>query len=396
MRLRILCALFAVSFNVAFACSIGIDRKLWQKNPEVPSDLFAFEQYGRIGFINHSGRVIIEAQFEAPIDDVGDFVEGLARIGKEGYIDETGKWIIKRKYRYTEDFSSGLALITIDGPKKYSTRSMYIDRTGKVVLEEPKFQTRSFSGELAAFEMEGRPGIRRFSQARFEYKDFPGLKGFIDRTGTIVIKPRFADVGPFVDGVARVVVDGYCHVESEQGEFGTPTTGFVSSCGAAPSDAIHPCPVGFIDSTGKFAIEPRFESARDFQQGLAAVKIDGAWGFINIEGRGVIAPKFARVQDFHEGLAAVLVNGKWGFIDKQGNAVVEARFEAVKPFSEQLAIAFHHGRPVYIDRTGNIKLAGPFKEATPFVHGLAAVLLSEHDVAYIDKTGSVVFRYWRN
>jgi len=34
-------------------------------------------------------------------------------------------------------------------------------------------------------------------------------------------------------------------------------------------------------------------------------------------------------------------------------------------------------------------------EATPFVHGLAAVLLTEHDVAYINHAGAVRFRYRR-
>jgi hypothetical protein len=47
------------------------------------------------------------------------------------------------------------------------------------------------------------------------------------------------------------------------------------------------------------------------------------------------------------------------------------------------------------DRSGRTKIAGPFREATPFVHGLAAVLLTDKHVAYIDRTGKTVFDYFR-
>jgi hypothetical protein len=106
--------------------------------------------------------------------------------------------------------------------------------------------------------------------------DYPGLKGFIDRTGRIVIQPALADVGPFAGGLARAVLDGYCHIVVPDGYWeGTPTTGYPSSCGGAPRDAVAACGVGFINSSGAFAIQPRFESARDFQEGLAAVSMAG-------------------------------------------------------------------------------------------------------------------------
>jgi hypothetical protein len=59
---------------------------------------------------------------------------------------------------------------------------------------------------------EGKPFVRKFEPGNFVYRDYPGLKGFIDRTGKIVIKPEFAEVGPFVNGLARAVLDGYSHI----------------------------------------------------------------------------------------------------------------------------------------------------------------------------------------
>jgi hypothetical protein len=75
--------------------------------------------------------------------------------------------------------------------------------------------------------------------------------------------------------------------------------------------------------------------------------------------------------------------------------MIPPRFEGVEAFSDSLAIVYVRRRSSYIDRSGRTKIAGPFREATPFVHGLAAVLLNDKHVAYIDHTGKTVFDYFR-
>lgn len=47
---------------------------------------------------------------------------------------------------------------------------------------------------------------------------------------------------------------------------------------------------GYIDTTGKFVINPQFDEARLFQEGLAAVEIGGKWGEIDKTGKIVINP----------------------------------------------------------------------------------------------------------
>ena len=108
-----------------------------------------------------------------------------------------------------------------------------------------------------------------------------------------------------------------------------------------------------------------------------------------------ISPRFEQVQSFREGLAAVKIDGKWGFIDRGGLLKIPPQFAGVEAFSDSLAIAYVGGQAIYIDRNGRTKIGGPFREATPFVRGLAAVLLSDKHVAYIDHTGKTVFDYFR-
>ncbi len=378
-------------------CSMAQVRKLWTKKPGSESKLFAFERNGQVGFIDPKGKIVVHPAIAAHLEDVGDYSNGLARVDHQGYVDETGRFVIKKDFWWADDFLDGFAQVLVDDQNQnYKHSGLVIDPTGKIVARLPAFRTREFSEGLAAYEAEGKPGIRRFEPGKFIYRDYPGLKGFVDRTGNIVIPSEFAEVGPFINGLASAVLDGYCHVATpDGGREGTLTTGYPGDCGGAPADAISPCKVGFINPGGAFVIEPRFEAAQDFQENLAAVRIGGVWGFIDPNGALVIPPQFQQVQSFREGRAAVKVDGKWGFIDRAGVLTIAPRFEGVEAFSDSLAIAYVAGRSFYIDQNGRTQIAGAFREATPFVHGLAAVLLSDKHVAYIDHTGKIVFSYFR-
>ncbi len=229
------------------------------------------------------------------------------------------------------------------------------------------------------------------------YRDYPGLKGYFEKRGEIVIEAAFADAGRFVDGLARVAQDGYCHlVTATNGREGSPTSGYPGSCGGAPDDATSICPVGFIDKTGAFAIEPRFEGALDFSNGYAGVRIDGKWGYIDRSGAVVIAPQFDEVWQFREGLAAVKLDGKWGFVDESGAITIAPRFDGPSIFSESLARVHENGRTIYINPAGVVVITGPFLHGSAFVHGLAAVQFSQRHVAYINKSGETVFNYFQN
>src|SRR6218665_2530042 len=62
---------------------------------------------------------------------------------------------------------------------------------------------------------------------------------------------------------------------------------------------------GYIDKTGKMAIKPQFESAGNFQEGLASIELDDKWGYIDKSGNIAIKPQFEDAQWFHEGLARI-------------------------------------------------------------------------------------------
>jgi hypothetical protein len=176
---------------------------------------------GKFGYIDKTGKIIIKAQY----DDAEPFAEGLAtvRIGdKYGFISSDGDLIIQPTFDFASSFSEGLALVNFGGepilgklttPKPSNTkrRSLfsggkfgYIDHSGKILIPCEFEDADDFSEGLARVEMTSK-------------------WGFINKQGHFVVKPEFDLVFNYSDGVATV----------ENGD-----------------------KVGYVDKMGKFLWEP--------------------------------------------------------------------------------------------------------------------------------------------
>jgi hypothetical protein len=70
---------------------------------------------------------------------------------------------------------------------------------------------------------------------------------------------------------------------------------------------------GYIDTTGSVIIPPIYLEARNFSEGLAAVKTKEGWGFINVKGEFIVQPKYISACSFIGGLAEVNVAQKLGY-----------------------------------------------------------------------------------
>lgn len=148
---------------------------------------------------------------------------------------------------------------------------------------------------------------------------------------------------------------------------------------------------GYINKTGKLVVKPQFGEAKNFLQGLAAVKIDDKWGYTNKTGKLVIKPAFSDAYSFSEGLAAVKLDNKWGYIDKTGKMLITPQFIETYGFSEGLAAVKIDSSWGYIDKTGKVVISPQFREAYSFSEGSAVVNI-DYKWGYIDKTGKQIIR----
>jgi hypothetical protein len=163
-------------------------------------------------------------------------------------------------------------------------------------------------------------------------------------------------------------------------------------------------------------INPRFNNAQPFSEGLAHVFLNHEVVYIDKTGRVVFKPKEENCAGgrsdeddrFSEGLVRMRDGEKIGYMDRFGNVVIKPRFSNGAAFSEGMArveIKDKDGnyRLCFIDRTGKIVIDTRFntdadfeRNATDFSEGWAGIteglcpnVLKEEQWAFIDKTGRI-------
>jgi hypothetical protein len=142
---------------------------------------------------------------------------------------------------------------------------------------------------------------------------------------------------------------------------------------------------GYIDKTGKTVIEPQFDDAYSFSEGLASVEINGKLGYIDKTGKVVIKPEFNYARSFSEGFAAVKVNRLWGFIDKTGEMVINPAFTMAQSFKHGLAEVRHGEETAYIDKTGHYV----WREAVTALEILKVIYSAEKEFWHKEKYGTL-------
>lgn len=115
---------------------------------------------------------------------------------------------------------------------------------------------------------------------------------------------------------------------------------------------------GYV-SNKKIFIEPQFDFAWDFSEGLAVIEIAGKQGYIDVSGETVIQPVFDRAYSFSEGLAKVKVGKKYGFIDKTGRLVIGYQYDDADMFIKGVAKVKIGKTSAFIDKSGNIITNSP-------------------------------------
>lgn len=109
--------------------------------------------------------------------------------------------------------------------------------------------------------------------------------------------------------------DGY-QIVNEKGE----SVGEGRYEDAVPFVTEEPAPIkrdgkwGFVDLEGQLVIEPQYEDAGAFSNGLAPVRTGGSWGYINQNNELVIPADFTEARSFYKGIAPVKIGNRWTLI----------------------------------------------------------------------------------
>ncbi|NEP13811.1 MAG: protein kinase [Symploca sp. SIO2C1] len=128
---------------------------------------------------------------------------------------------------------------------------------------------------------------------------------------------------------------------------------------------------GYKNQIGQVVIQPQFDDADSFCEGLATVKIGPKYGYIDTTG-DLVSHMFDDVSSFSGGLALVKINSKYGYINTTGKVVIQAKFDFANSFSKGLALVKIDSKYGYIDTSGQL-ISEIFDEVWSFSEGLAPV-----------------------
>jgi hypothetical protein len=203
----------------------------------------------------------------------------------------------------------------------YACKQKPKEKTDKEQLEEILNDPRINSREVGE-----REGIKYFQYMEND------KTGFRDLDGNIVIKAIYESAEMFSEGHSAVDFDGKWGLINEKGEYVIePQYDFLGGLhnglvGFRQNDL-----TGFLDVNGNIVIEPQFHWVDEFSEGFCVVSTDWRtekprlYGYIDTTGKIAIDYKYQHAIKFEDGIGKVQLNNLWGAVDKDGNEVVEIK-----------------------------------------------------------------------
>jgi len=212
--------------------------------------------------------------------------------------------------------------------------------------------------------------------------------GFLDQSGSVVIKPAYDDCGKFSEGLVAVQAGGMKPKWSFIDRTGKQMITFPSAVQAVLDFSEGFAGVRVSKASGSsFAIETSV--GQIFGPGIGAYQSGCKWGFVDRSGNYVIEPQYDSVGCFRDGLAPVLVNDLWGFIDKNNQFVVKPIYDHARIFSEGMAVVEREGKHGYIDTTGELRVPLAYRRAHEFREGVGVAAGFDGFVA-LDRSGTLL------
>jgi hypothetical protein len=235
----------------------------------------------------------------------------------------------------------------------------FISRSGKIVIK-PQFDE---IGEMSEGLLPVAVGIKRDSEAGVPVSN--GKWGYLGEDGRYAIKPQFPFAGSFSEGLAPFAPRGARGGYEHRGYQG-------------------PMEKGYIDRTGRMVIPPKYLGTVGFSEGVAWVSHDDLCGAINRRGDEVIPFKYDPEGTlgwwFRDGVAFV-EEGSYDpeeeryhpryFVDKQGKrALPDARIDGALFFDHGVCLALAGGLWGLINREGEWVATPRYDSCTIYARGM--------------------------
>jgi hypothetical protein len=322
--------------------------------------LFPVSIKNKIGFIDSLGHQVIPPIYES----TQEFSSELCAVrlnGVYGFINPMGKMVIEPQFDFATRFTEGLALVY------RGSRPLFIDQHGKELIT-PHF------ANMSSFHQ----GYAYVVTASKKY-------GIINKAGRLTVDTVYEWIGEFTDG--RAVAQGVGHEESNSKEKKRSLR------------------LTIIDTAGNMLVPfGKFEAIRDVGEGYYVVRQDKRDRQLIINHRGEV--QYVIKKGENDEYDATMSNGTFRlyryrkngdvnsgtyniYITPQGKTIyVNEKTDVAQDFSENLAFWSDEARNYHlINRIG--KIVGDYNDAKPFKNGMALVN-KNGNWGVIDTTGNFI------
>lgn len=309
--------------------------------------------------------------------------------GLWGYKDQAGNVLVTAKYKAATDFSEGYAWVASVETSKYG---LIDDQT---------------------FDVNGPRGGFIYDDVRGFHDNVAAVKreetwGYANNTGAIQKQAVYTAAWDYSGGYARVSKgEEYYYIDADENpisdkkydsaqDFSTVSSGLVAFVGRKDADS--------NNKMSYFLISPTTEIrgigsviGTVFSEDLAAVQLaSGLYTYYDSFGNEAISKSFETAQNFQEGLAAVKENDKWGYINSSGAFEINTLYDDAKPFSEGYAAVNNGTGWFFIDKNNQRVIPKQentyYTSADSFQDGYARVVIGD-TVMCIDAQGTGIELY---
>lgn len=338
------------------------------------------------GYVDSHGNVVVNAEYI----DAYPYHEGFARVqhrnGKWMYINSKGTVISNSEFQATRSFSEKLAAV------KINNLWGFIDTTGKMVIK-PHFMS---VGNFHEGKAVARISTKIYLGGLFGHKS---RTGYIDRNGHFIIKPKFKTCRSFSNNRAVVQKRNRYMVINEEGK---PVTNkrFHS---IAPFNSYNLAVIkgrkgreGLINRNGKIIVSKRkYDKIYEFSEGYAAVEINRKFGYIDTTGTLCIEPeRYSQVGKFNSGIAWYSVGRRCGYQTKD-SILTPPHFRSCSDFSGGYGlVCSRKWQKYYINHKAEpVPWKLPyFLQSNQFYYNIARYAEAPGNIQYVDLKGTNVFR----
>ncbi len=267
---------------------------------------FLTKKYDWFGSANHPSLIIV------------------TKNNKYGLVNSNGSEIVPPKYDFLSYFNNDMARF------KLNNQWGYIDKSGKEIIPPTFDDAEDFNGELSVVKQNG-------------------LTGVVNKQNKIVLPTKYSSV-TINDNIIRACnFSGdyiHCTFFDKLGKELLSLNGdyiYIRDFNEGIASVQKEEEKYFIDIKGNKLFNFTSRDYESCKEGLIAMNFRGSWGFMDKTGKFVIEPQYELASSFSEGLAKVLLeDGNVGFIDKKGNLIftINEPFALVSDIKDGYAIIY--------------------------------------------------------